>query len=73
MITLIPEEGTADYISTLSDMGVVVLIGHSNVNLKEKAKAISCGLWSFIHLFNAMPILINRNRGIVMAAINLQC
>ena len=51
MNTLIPEEGTADDISTLSDMGVVVSIGHSNVNLKEKEKAISCGVWSFIHLF----------------------
>ena len=35
MITLSPEAGTVDDISTLSDMGVIVSFGHINPNLKE--------------------------------------
>ena len=73
MITLAPEAATPDDISSLSDMGAVVSLGHSNANLQETETAISHGALSFTHLFNAMPPLINRDPGIVTAGINSQC
>ena len=41
MIILVMEAGTADDISTLYDIRLVVSIGHGNPNLKETEKAIS--------------------------------
>ena len=73
MITIAPEAATPDEISTLSDMGVIVSLGHSNASFQETVTAISHGACSFTHLFNAMPPLINRDPGIVTAAINSQC
>ena len=73
MITLAPEAATPDDISSLSNMGAVVSLGHSNANLQQTETAISHGALSFTHLFNAMPPLINRDPGIVTAGINSQC
>ncbi|MDG2296194.1 MAG: N-acetylglucosamine-6-phosphate deacetylase [Paracoccaceae bacterium] len=70
MITVAPEIVGKTVISDLAEMGAVVSIGHTNATAEEGRMALAEGARCFTHLFNAMPPMINRDPGVVAAAIN---
>lgn len=69
LITIAPELTTPDMISRLANAGVVVAAGHSAANYEQTKIALSAGLCSFTHLFNAMTPLTSREPGMVGAAL----
>ena len=69
-ITIAPEAITPNEISNLVEMGVFVAIGHTAASLDETKAAIEAGARGFTHLFNAMPPIVNRDPGPVIAALN---
>ena len=70
MITLAPEIVGKTVISDLVELGAVVSVGHTNATAEEGRMALAEGARCFTHLFNAMPPMINRDPGVVAAAIN---
>jgi N-acetylglucosamine-6-phosphate deacetylase len=70
MITVAPEIVGKTVISDLAELGAVVSIGHTNATAEEGRMALAEGARCFTHLFNAMPPMINRDPGVVAAAIN---
>ncbi|HNL92829.1 MAG TPA: amidohydrolase family protein, partial [Pseudomonadales bacterium] len=54
LITIAPELTTPNMIKRLVDAGVVVAAGHSAANYEQTKSALTAGLSSFTHLFNAM-------------------
>lgn len=70
MLTLAPEAATPLQIGELAAMGVVVSIGHSDATAEVTRTALAAGVNCFTHLFNAMPPMLNREPGVVGAAIN---
>ena len=70
MITLAPEIVGKTVISDLAKLGAVVSVGHTNATAEEGRMALAEGARCFTHLFNAMPPMINRDPGVVAAAIN---
>lgn len=70
MVTLAPESVTADQISVLARAGVVVSLGHSDCSFAQASAAITAGVASVTHLFNAMSQLGNREPGLVGAALS---
>lgn len=70
MITVAPEIVGKTVISDLAELGAVVSVGHTNATAEEGRMALAEGARCFTHLFNAMPPMINRDPGVVAAAIN---
>ena len=70
MITLAPDIVGKTVISDLAKLGAVVSVGHTNATAEEGRMALAEGARCFTHLFNAMPPMINRDPGVVAAAIN---
>jgi len=70
MMTLAPESTTPSQIAELTEMGVVVSIGHSDASADQVRTALDAGARSFTHLFNAMSQMQGREPGVVGAAIN---
>ncbi|KAF1953634.1 N-acetylglucosamine-6-phosphate deacetylase [Byssothecium circinans] len=65
LITLAPELPNAlPTISSLTDLGITVSIGHSEATYEEAKLAIKAGATKITHLFNAMKPLHHRNPGI---------
>ena len=56
-------------IKRLVDAGVVVAAGHSAANYEQTKSALTAGLSSFTHLFNAMTPFTSREPGMVGAAL----
>jgi N-acetylglucosamine-6-phosphate deacetylase len=70
VITLAPESHShLELIKSLSDMNIIVQVGHSNGTYEEGVDAIASGAKSFTHLYNAMSGLHHRKPGIVGAAL----
>ena len=72
MITLAPEAASPDQIATLSDMGAIVSIGHTDASVDVVEAAIAAGASCATHLFNAMSPMTGRAPGAVGAVINSQ-
>lgn len=70
MITIAPEIVGVEAISNLARTGAVVSIGHTDATAEQGRSALDHGARCFTHLFNAMPPMINRDPGVVAAAIN---
>jgi N-acetylglucosamine-6-phosphate deacetylase len=69
LITIAPELTTPEMIKRLVDAGVVVAAGHSAANYEQTKIALSAGISSFTHLFNAMTPLTSREPGMVGATL----
>lgn len=70
MITLAPEAVTTEQIATLSEMGAIVSIGHTDTTAENIEAAIAAGAQCATHLFNAMSPMTGRAPGAVGAIIN---
>jgi N-acetylglucosamine-6-phosphate deacetylase len=65
IITIAPElEGAQRLIETISDMGIVVSLGHSDATYEETEKAFLAGAKGITHLFNALRTFHHREPGI---------
>jgi len=53
--------------------GATMGLGHSNATAEEAKRAVSRGVTSFTHLFNAMPPLHHREGGAVCVALTGSC
>jgi N-acetylglucosamine-6-phosphate deacetylase len=69
LITIAPELTTPEMITRFVAAGVVVAAGHSAANYQQTKTALTAGLSSFTHLFNAMTPLTSREPGMVGAAL----
>lgn len=67
MITLAPEICDPNIIAMLKEAGVVVSAGHSNCNYKTAKSSFENGVSTATHLYNAMPVLKNREPGLIGA------
>ena len=72
LVTLAPENASPELIRSLSQSGVIVSIGHTNATYETAVNALSAGATGFTHLFNAMSQFINREPGVVGAALENQ-
>ncbi|URQ85098.1 N-acetylglucosamine-6-phosphate deacetylase [Pseudoalteromonas sp. SCSIO 43088] len=68
MVTLAPENVSADDIARLVECGVKVSIGHTNADFATTNAALAAGADGFTHLFNAMSAFTSREPGVVGAA-----
>ena len=65
IVTIAPElEGSLRLIETMSNMGIIVALGHSDATYQETEKAFHAGATGITHLFNAMRGLHHRDPGI---------
>ncbi|MBL1420398.1 MAG: N-acetylglucosamine-6-phosphate deacetylase [Alphaproteobacteria bacterium] len=69
MVTLAPEKVPAGFIKDLTDAGILVYCGHSDGTYEQIQAALGEGLCGFTHLFNAMSPMLNREPGVVGAAL----
>jgi N-acetylglucosamine-6-phosphate deacetylase len=68
MVTIAPERtGAMDAVAQLAEAGVVVAVGHTDVDFDACQAAIEAGARGATHLFNAMAPLRHRNPGPVLA------
>lgn len=70
MITVAPEAASPDQIQLLTQMGVIVSLGHTDSTSADMREAFAAGAKSVTHLFNAMSPMVGRAAGAVGAAIN---
>lgn len=69
LITLAPEtEGAEDFIKELSDE-VSISVGHTTADYDTASSAFDNGARHVTHLFNAMPMFLHRDPGVVGAAL----
>ena len=69
-LTLAPETVEPATVQRITDLGVIVSIGHTVASAEQTWSAIHAGACCATHLMNAMPPLINRDPGPVAAIIN---
>ncbi|MBU6267560.1 MAG: N-acetylglucosamine-6-phosphate deacetylase [Sphingomonadales bacterium] len=72
LVTLAPEMVPPGFVAALAAAGVIVSAGHSQASLAETRAALADGMTGFTHLFNAMPPMLNRDPGVVGAALDDQ-
>lgn len=71
MVTIAPElPGALAAIERFVDAGVVVAIGHTEADFERTRNAIDAGATVATHLFNAMPPLLHRAPGPVLALLD---
>ena len=69
LVTLAPElPGAAEVIEALSQLGILVSLGHSEANEHQARAAFEAGVGMITHAFNAMPGLHHRAPGPIAAA-----
>lgn len=69
LVTLAPESASNRQITTLTEHGAVVSLGHSDADFQTLRSAADSGARCATHLFNAMSQLTNREPGLVGAAL----
>ncbi len=69
LITVAPENFTAEQISVLVKQQVLVSLGHSNATAAQTQAALDAGATGFTHLFNAMSPLTSREPGMTGIAL----
>lgn len=73
MVTIAPElRGGLAAVRLLADRGVVAAIGHTAATFLETRAAITAGATGATHLFNAMPPLLHRAPGPVLALLGAE-
>lgn len=70
MLTLAPEAATLEQIAELTDMQVIVSMGHTDASAEMITAAIDAGASCATHLYNAMSPMTGRAEGAVGAIIN---
>jgi N-acetylglucosamine-6-phosphate deacetylase len=70
MVTLAPENVTADQVAALSDAGAIVSLGHTDADFDTSLAYQAAGARCVTHLFNAMSQLGHRAPGLVGAALH---
>lgn len=71
MVTIAVErEGALDAVRLMAERGVVAALGHSACTYAEARAAIDAGVTGATHLFNAMPPLLHRAPGPVLALLD---
>jgi N-acetylglucosamine-6-phosphate deacetylase len=71
LTTVAAEAVTPDQIARLTEVGIIVSIGHSNATYAMVRRAAEAGATMVTHLFNAQSQLGNREPGVVGAALDL--
>lgn len=72
-IALAPERNqVTEFVSEVTENGVVVALGHSNATYEEAAKAVDAGATVWVHVYNGMRGLNHREPAMVGAAMNLK-
>lgn len=69
MVTVAPENATREQVRALTDAGVVVSLGHTDVGYETAVAYAKAGARTVTHLFNAMSGLGHREPGVVGAAL----
>ena len=69
MVTIAPENVTAQQVREMADAGIVVSLGHTDTDFATCMSYADAGARCVTHLFNAMSQLGNREPGVVGAAI----
>jgi N-acetylglucosamine-6-phosphate deacetylase len=69
VVTLAPEQVSAEFITALVAAGVRVSLGHSMATYQQTCAAMAQGLTGFTHLLNAMRPLESREPGPIAAAL----
>jgi N-acetylglucosamine-6-phosphate deacetylase len=69
LVTLAPECVDDRDLSRLAAAGVIVAAGHTAASLERTREALAAGVRGFTHLFNAMPPIVNRQPGPIVAAL----
>jgi len=69
LVTLAPECVDDADIARLAAAGIVVAAGHTAASVERTRAALAAGVRGFTHLFNAMPPVVNRQPGPVVAAL----
>lgn len=69
LLTLAPEEVTADRLARLHNAGIILFAGHTNCDSESIGKAHENGLVGITHLFNACSQMTARAPGVVGAAL----
>ncbi|MET8177464.1 N-acetylglucosamine-6-phosphate deacetylase [Streptomyces sp. NPDC005336] len=68
MMTLAPElPGGLESVRLLADSGVLAAVGHTDSSYEAALEAVEAGATVATHLFNAMPTLLHREPGPVVA------
>jgi N-acetylglucosamine-6-phosphate deacetylase len=70
LVTLAPDQVSAENIRRLADAGVIVCAGHTAADYTTTRAALDAGVRGFTHLFNAMTPLGSREPGVVGAALD---
>jgi N-acetylglucosamine-6-phosphate deacetylase len=71
LVTIAPELPFAlEAIAALADAGIVAAIGHTACDLETTRRAVAAGARGATHLFNAMPPLLHRAPGPVLALLD---
>ncbi|MFN7149907.1 MAG: N-acetylglucosamine-6-phosphate deacetylase [Microthrixaceae bacterium] len=71
MVTIAPElPGADDAIARFVDAGAVVAVGHTDADYDTARRAFDAGATVLTHAFNAMPAMLHRAPGPVMAAVD---
>jgi N-acetylglucosamine-6-phosphate deacetylase len=70
LLTVAPEQVSADQVRHLVAGGVTVSLGHTNAPFSKAMELIDAGARGITHLFNAMSPLENRAPGVVGAALD---
>lgn len=69
LVTVAPENVSAEQIRQLVGLGVIVCLGHSNADAVTVEAALAAGATGFTHLYNAMSPLTSREPGMVGVAL----
>lgn len=69
LVTVAPENVSAEQIRQLVSLGVIVCLGHSNADAATVEAALAAGATGFTHLYNAMSPLTSREPGMVGVAL----
>jgi N-acetylglucosamine-6-phosphate deacetylase len=70
MITVAPEAISVEDVAYLHSEGIIVSIGHSNVNYETTMRYFDSGVSAVTHLYNAMSGLAGRDPGVIGAVLN---
>jgi N-acetylglucosamine-6-phosphate deacetylase len=71
MVTVAPEAVSNDQISQLAQAGARVSLGHTDTGFVQAKRAVQAGACCVTHLFNAMSQMVNREPGLVGAALDI--
>ncbi|MFG6147731.1 N-acetylglucosamine-6-phosphate deacetylase [Halobacillus sp. B23F22_1] len=69
LVTIAPEvNGAADFITHVSQKGIVASVGHSDATYEQVTEAVEAGARHVTHLYNQMSGMHHREPGVVGAA-----